>query len=50
MPAENRVLEAVDIPELNHLVDCVVFPTRGERPHAGEPQSLQIDTRLLYCH
>ena len=30
-PGDVRVLEAVDVPELHHMVDCVVFPQKGKR-------------------
>lgn len=30
-PGDVRVLEAVDVPQLHHMVDCVVFPQKGSR-------------------
>lgn len=30
-PGDVRVLKAVDVPKLHHMVDCVVFPKKGTR-------------------
>ncbi|XP_022809817.1 uncharacterized protein LOC111346816 [Stylophora pistillata] len=35
-PGDVRQLEAVHAPGLCHLVDCVVFPRQGLRPHPNE--------------
>ena len=33
-PGDLQKFKAVESPELVHLIDCIVFPTRGKRPSA----------------
>lgn len=42
-PGDIRVLQCTDVPECHHLVDCIVFPTQGRRPHADEIAGSDLD-------
>ena len=45
-----RVLTAVNIDQLDHLVDCIVFPTQGTRPHPSEIAGSDLDgDRYFVC-
>ena len=42
-PGDIRILRCTDVLECRHLVDCIVFPTEGRRPHPDEIAGSDLD-------
>lgn len=47
-PGDIRVLEAVDVPQLHSMIDCLVVPQNGERPHPNEASGSDLDGDVYF--
>ncbi|KAL8208865.1 hypothetical protein R6Q57_008277 [Mikania cordata] len=47
-PGDVRVLKAVNVPGLENMFDCLIFPQKGDRPHTDEASGSDLDGDLYF--
>ncbi|CAF4549408.1 unnamed protein product, partial [Didymodactylos carnosus] len=49
-PDDIRILKAADVPQLHHLYNCVVFPSKEHRPHTNEISGSDLDGDVYWIN
>ncbi|KAJ0094288.1 hypothetical protein Patl1_15577 [Pistacia atlantica] len=47
-PGDVHVRNAINVPTLHHMVDCIVVPTKGKRPHPNECSGSDLDGDIYF--